>query len=56
VGNFVIYTSPLILHRTFRWFIYVDNIKIELQEVGLGSMDWNDMAGFMGAIMNLFVL
>jgi len=41
----------------------VDNIKIELQEVGLGSMDWIDMARgrdrwlvFVGAIVNHFVL
>jgi hypothetical protein len=40
----MIRTPPLILHRTFRWFIYVNNIKIELQEVGLGSMDWIYMA------------
>jgi len=41
----------------------VDNIKTELQEVGLRSMDWIYMARgrdrwrvFVGAIMNLFVL
>ena len=41
----------------------MDNIKIELQEVALGTMDWIDMARdrdrwrvFVGAIMDLFVL
>jgi hypothetical protein len=62
MGSLIIHTPLLTLSRTYRWFIEVDNIKIELQEVGLGNIDWIDMARyrdrwrvFVGEIMNLFV-
>lgn len=40
----------------------MENIEMELQEVGLGTVEWIDMAwdrdrwrAFVGAIMDLFV-
>ena len=50
--------SPLERHR-LRW---EDNIKMDLQEVGCGGMDWIDLAqdrkrwlAFVNAVMNLRV-
>ena len=49
---------PLGIHR-HRW---EDNIRIELQEVGCGFMDWIELAqdrgrwrAFVNAVMNLWV-
>lgn len=58
----MIHSLPLILSKTLRWFIWVNNIKIDLQEFRLGNMDWIGMARdrdrwqvFTGAVMNLRV-
>jgi hypothetical protein len=41
---------------------WVDNIKLDLREIGWGGMDWNDLAedwdhwrAFVNAVMNLGV-
>ena len=50
---------PLGRHRR-RW---EDNIKMDLQEVGCGGMDWIELAhnkfrwwGLVNAVMNLWIL